>query len=163
MTATYTPISTITTTSAVAFVSFTNIANTFKDLILTITYDSGVQNRAVILSINSDFTASNYQSSFFNVAGGTRTYVFSEFLPDPKNGNYQPNREAFRQTHHHIIDYSATNKRKVILTMSGSGTSSQMRATAHSGTSAVTSLDIRDAVSGNLEAGIRLELYGIVG
>jgi hypothetical protein len=150
-TPTYTPLATVTLGSAASSVTFSSIPATYRDLILVFegTVASGAFAR---IQFNSD-TASNYSNVLIKNNGSALitgdNIAFAELQATYNNAIGQ------------IMDYSATDKHKTVLTRSNQPTGHVIASAGRwANTAAITS--IRLFVSaGNYSTGSRFDLYGI--
>jgi hypothetical protein len=155
-TATYTALATTTVATAVASITFSSIPATYRDLIIvhnnfgTTNNDSNSNFR-----FNSD-TGSNY----------SRIYAFREasVASGADAGTYLPVfglRTTLGVSISHIMDYSATDKHKTILTRSNSTDNLVwMSAGRWASTSAINTIQL-NAFSGNFAVGLVISLYAI--
>lgn len=156
-TSTYTPLATYTYSSAVSTVTFSNINQGFRDLVLVIngvasTADVGIQVRA-----NGDSSA-NYPYVSMYGDGSTAASGFTtgeQFVM-----GLTPSLNILN-----IFDYSATNKHKTALisiNSQGSGPYLQRIAARWGNTAAITSLTVTmNNGSSNFYWGTTMNLYGI--
>jgi hypothetical protein len=161
-TSTYTPLANVTLASASASVTFGSIPSSFRDLILVANGASNITDEFAYLRFNGD-TGSNY----FWVQMGTNTSPpFSSSVGPTtslrtSNFNASGNRVL---TTVQIMDYSATDKHKTLLTRDNTQFSSSLglRALAlrWANTSAITSVQYFTP-TGSLSSGFTLSLYGI--
>jgi hypothetical protein len=160
-TPTYTALATRTLTSQAASVTFSSIPATYRDLILvtdaTITQASSTDGYG--LRFNGD-TGSNY--SWVRIVGaatatsssGTTTYALAGVIGDVNKG----------LTMFQIMDYSATDKHKTIITRSSGsfGNWTQASASRWANTAAITTVLVRSDGSYNFTVGSTFSLYGII-
>ena len=150
MTNTYIPLATTTLGSSASSVTFSFIPATYADLVLVIENTVGVVD--MLARFNGD-TGSNYFRIFmidFSNSGavGTQTNT-SLALSFGRDQIFQ------------IMDYSATNKHKVILTRTNEATSRvEVDANRWGSTAAINTILIYPS-SGSLAANTTFSLYGI--
>jgi len=160
-TPTYTPLATVTLGTAAASVTFSSIPATYRDLVLVSqVLQNTTGDRAGVIRPNNDSvnaTLVYLDGSGSTVASATATTITTFFIASGPAANTPAS--AITQ----IMDYSATDKHKVVLNRSGSRynpTSAYLSRWAS--TSAITSLVYFPSVGGNFSAGSKFDLYGIV-
>ena len=160
-TTTYTPLANTTLASAVSSITFSSIPATYRDLIIVLQGGSSASQN-VSLRLNAD-SGANYSCQFLagNGSAATATSATSQtgaFLTQTA----QPTTTSSTQININIMDYSATNKHKTILSRAVNaalGTDAFVNRWAN--TAAVTSVTIFLS-SGTLAIGTTVALYGIV-
>lgn len=166
-TPTYQPIAEITLGSSASSVTFSNITQAYRDLVLVINAKSTYSSTDYLgIRINGD-TGSNY---FHVYAGGndnnqassgtqTLSYLFGPDTPASSASH-------FALSTYNIMDYSATDKHKTALIRSGNlSTPLQviMDAARWANTAAINSLVISLPYnSSSLSSGSTFALYGIL-
>lgn len=152
---TYVALATTTASGGETSVTFSSIPASYRDLIM-VWGGSASGTVSVFVRFNSD-TGSNYSYVYANgdgssatSASGSTTYISQNFLTASQNTMIMQ-----------IMDYSATDKHKTVLTRWGvADTSLQMAAERWASTSAIN--EISCAVqSGTITAGSTFSLYGI--
>jgi hypothetical protein len=158
MPATYEPIATQTLGSASSSVSFSSIASTYTDLILTIDGTVG-SNCGIQLRFNSD-SGSNYSFTRMTGDGSTASSDRSSNATFMELGYYVTTTRNMNIVQ--IMNYSNTTTFKTVLNRA-SAQSVNIGAQAYvemwRQTSAINSITIN--ASGNLSSGSILTLYGI--
>jgi hypothetical protein len=154
-TATYIALANITLTGTDNSVAFTSIPATYRDLVLVWNGDS----TSVGVRLNSD-SGSNYSQVFTQNASSYAETGTSIAL---SNFAWTGNPHMFICN---IMDYSATDKHKTILSRgnieaSVSGRSTIMHAARWANTNAVNTVTVFN-FSGSMSAGVTIALYGIV-
>ena len=151
-TPTYELIETTTLTSSASSVTFTSITQDYRDLVV-VTDASNSSGEDFFLTLNAD--TSNYTSVRMRGNGSSAfsrtqtTRQFANIYTDASNSITQ------------IMDYSATDKHKTILSRSGLATSTVWAyALRYASTSAITSVKLEPA-GGTLNSGSTFSLYGI--
>jgi len=162
-TPTYIPLGTATLTSPAASVSFSSIAQTYRDLIL-VTNVNSTAGAGHDFVINGD-TGSNYSIVFMSGSAGTNTNAATEpsFYLGSIQSTFSPTMSTIQ-----IMDYSTTDKHKTQLTRFGQmiadGTAGNRQVWALAGrwanTAAVTSITVRCSGS-TFSSGSTFALYGI--
>lgn len=156
----YTPLATVTLTSAVNSVTFGSIPNTYRDLIII--FNGSGQSTNITLQINGDETASAYIRQRMSGNGTTasaQTITSNAFFLSSASDIV-----ASSQCKIEILDANTTDKHKNILARTG---------TPGSGTDAVTgrwtnvarvqSVVLRNALTTNtFTIGSTFSLYGVV-
>ena len=164
-TATYVALANTTLGSTATDVTFSSIPSTYRDLVLIVdnlkTSSGGGEN--VYLNINSDTTTSNYKLlAMWGSVGGsygstTRTDAASIIL----GYNAGPNTTEALSMQINFMDYSATDKRKVVLCRSNNvGVGVGGSATDWYNTAAINSIKI-EAETTSFGVGTSFALYGI--
>lgn len=155
-TPTYIALANITLTTTDSEVIFGSIPNTYRDLVLVW---SGTSN-SLGLQFNGD-TGSNYpvvqaQSSIATSVSGGETSITPSWV------GWSGNDHMFTSN---IMDYSATNKHKTVLTRANinisTGRSVAMQAARWANLNAINSIRIF-TFSGSMQPGVQIALYGIV-
>lgn len=155
--ATWTPLANITLGSSASSVTFSNIPNTYRDLII-VANGAGATGGSCHIRVNSD-TGANYPTvtmrgtdvGTISSATYTTGYWFAGGL---SNSRF----DAIIQ----IQDYPVTDKHKTMLARAGVG-ASQVQASAirWSNTNAITSVTIT-IDSGNYASNSTFALYGVI-
>ena len=153
-TPTYTPLATVTLGSTAASVTFSSIPATYRDLIVVIQHKGAGDNFSARL--NGD-TGANY--SYARMIGNGSTATSDSGSSGTIGASFSEN---IGNTITQIMDYSATDKHKTILSRSNTASSStRAHAVRWASTSAVTSFGIILA-SGSFDAGSTFSLYGVI-
>lgn len=157
-TSTYTPLANITLGSSASSVTFSNIPNTYRDLVL-VANGAGASGGSMFIRVNAD-TGTNYptvnmRGTDVNTAVSTTYttgYIFSGGLSTRR----------FISTLQ-FQDYGVTDKHKSILSRTGvDGWQVEASAIRWSNTNAITSI-IFTIDSGSYASGSTFALYGIAG
>lgn len=152
---TYTALATLTLTGTDSEIVFSSIPATYRDLIL-IYNGSASGNGDFYLSANGD-TASNY-SNVQMAGNGSSAYSSSFSSSGFYVGQLTGDRLAFKVQ---LMDYSATDKQKTVLTRADSQTQTMAFASRWANTAAITSLACR-AISVNFATGSTFSLYAVI-
>jgi hypothetical protein len=169
-TPTYTPLATVTLGSATSSVTFSSIPATYRDLIIVVngrSTESGTNLDTVGGRFNGD-AGSNYSYVGMNAGdsgspssnSGTTTNFQGGRLATSNGG-----RTAFGVCVIQILDYSATDKHKTVLSRGASQTEAvavDANASRWANTAAVTSVLLRTAQGANYVAGSTFDLYGVI-
>jgi hypothetical protein len=158
MPATYEPIATQTLGSASSSVSFSSIASTYTDLILTIDGTVG-SNCGIQLRFNSD-SSSNYSFTRMTGDGSTASSDRSSNATFMELGYYISSTRNINIVQ--IMNYSNTTTNKTVLNRANAQSvniGAQAYVELWRNTSAINSITIN--ASGNLASGSILTLYGI--
>jgi len=151
---TYTPLATITLTSAVPSVTFGSIPGTYADLILICSLSTGSSNARARL--NNDSGASYTRQQLLvsgNSPSGIAATNDSSILVCRGNGG---------TSKINFMDYSSTNKHKTVLRRTDLGNAiADIASITWPNTSAVNNILIFGD-GGNLEAGSTISLYGVI-
>jgi len=159
-TPTYTPLATVTLGSSASSVTFSSIPATYRDLILV--EQSKLSGTSyTVVRFNGD-TASNYAN--VNMRGNGSTAASSSNTDNQMYPFFFLNQSSseFAVMLYQIMDYSATDKHKTMLTR-GNVSSIATAAGAHrwASTSALTSIELR-VQDGSFVAGSTFNLYGVI-
>lgn len=162
MTQTYTPLANITLGTSAASITFGSIPATYRDLVIVFqgTVVSGTA--GVRLRFNGD-TGNNY--SFVSMFGSGTTTQSSTATTD----NYarvqrdvDATTTAALQTNINIMDYSATDKHKTVVSRNGNASlGTEALVSRWANTAAITTVLLFSS-SANFAIGTTVSLYGIV-
>lgn len=158
-TPTYTPLATVTLGSSASSVTFSSIPATYRDLILVVDGTTSATNVGMAFRANGD-TGPNYATVIMagngsvtsTVAGSAAIYADVLYAADTSkfNGIIQ------------IMDYSATDKHKSLLTRSNQGGTFVLAyASRWANTAAITTVNLLTATS-SWAAGTTFSLYGVI-
>jgi hypothetical protein len=147
----------VTLASNTSTITFSNIPNTYRDLILVSNYSPSADSASEI-RFNGD-TGSNYSTvtmrgdgSAAYSAGFTTTFI------QPSNGTGEANNT--RQLYIlQIMDYSATDKHKTTLLRMNNSGHVQAQANRWANTNAITSISVYNAT---FLTGSTFNLYGVI-
>lgn len=159
MTATYENIATTTLTSATATVTFSSIPNTFTDLILMI---GGAASAAqgMALWYNNDTTLPGLYSRTYMYGDGTSA-ISARASGGSANHQILEIGTAISTVYAHIMNYANTTTNKTALSRGGSASNLTIAEVGlWRSTAAINRLDIA-TVSGTMNSGTVLTLYGI--
>lgn len=155
-TATYTPMATITLGSSASSVTFSNIPNTYRDLILIVN-GTGTATATFGVQFNND-TANNYTYVEMNGDGSTGSSS-SGTLSQALIGRLTTSMSVATG---HIMDYSATDKHKTVLGRGGASNElTRASASRWASTSAITSVKVLP-LSNSFASGTVMSLYGVI-
>jgi len=163
-TPTYTPLANITLSSTASSITFSNINQNYRDVVLVVRGTSTSGQVACSINVNNDVT-NNYR---YVLAGGNGSQANS-YYSSSSDGFYLGQGNAFIDSTtnrwHAIVnflDYSSTNKQKSVLARENeSAKGSDMYVEVWRSTAAITSIKV--AVSSLTWAiGSSFALYGIV-
>jgi hypothetical protein len=159
-TATYIALANVTLSTSDSSITFSSIPNTYRDLVIVITGNT-TANADLGLRLNSD-SGANY--SFIYMGGNGSTT-----LSGSATGQTQVVLDGYfwRSTEistciAYIMDYSATDKHKTILSrnnVAGGGTDAF--ANRYASNSAITSVEVRNPAQ-SFASGTTITMYGIV-
>lgn len=153
----YTALATTTLGSSASSVTFSSFSSGYRDLMLVITFRSSASNDAIIV-LNSDSTSTNYPEVVM-WGNGSSGASFTQNGAYITLGNLTNDNQVAISN---IMDYSATDKHKTILTRSNTSTVGvASRASRWANTAAVTSVQVTGAGGGTLPAGCSFSLYGV--
>jgi hypothetical protein len=156
-TPTYTPLANITLGSAAATITFSSIPATYRDLVLVVEA-GGSTNLVGRLRLNND-TGTNYHFQRLSASGSaTASNQLSARLADFTQATTTSKALMIA----HIMDYSATDKTKIILSRADNAQQATEAFVNRWGLlAAVTSVRVLTD-TGNWSAGSTFALYGIV-
>lgn len=162
MTNTYTPLGSVTLAATASEVIFSNIPNSFRDLILIAEHRVSGPGETDV-QFNGD-TGNNY--STVTMRAGASNAIFSAnytangVKPQNSVGGSTTTNDFFRLD---IMDYSATNKHKTSLLRSGNGSAAfaQNQAVRWANDNAITSLRCV-AVGTTYAIGSTFSIYGVI-
>jgi len=162
-TPTYTAIASITLGSSASSVTFSNIPQDYRDLVLVANCSSNRSSNSDALDININSTGTSGSAVFMRVNVGSPQSGTSTTLSIARIAANGASKEVGIAQ---IMDYSATDKHKTILARSGSTaatTSAQLGASAlrWENTAAVTSIELDSTTSSLLTSGSTFALWGI--
>jgi hypothetical protein len=154
---TYTPLATITLTSAVSSVTFSSIPSTYRDLILVINGTISA-NSYIGVQFNND-TANNYS--------GVRMYGDgSNPYSSTLTSNYAWFNDFFTSqslTIAQIMDYSATDKHKTVLVRQGSASVvAGAVASRWANTAAINTMKLIGEAGRTFSIGTTINLFGVI-
>jgi hypothetical protein len=161
-TPTYTPLATVTLGSSASSVTFSSIPATYRDLILVCLAgfsDTGITAR---IRFNNDF-GSNYHLVSLRGNGTTASTRSSSGTGSAFLSDTTPSATTTRlQLNVSVIDYSATDKHKMVLSRADNASAGTDLVTNRwANTAAITSMAITPS-TGTWSAGSTFNLYGIV-
>ncbi len=153
---TYTPLATLTLTGSDSSITFANIPQTYRDLVL-ISVPYGNQTNDAYVSFNgisSDFSGVR----MYGNSGGAVSNTYSD-----NSGMFLVSQYIELVHIWHLMDYSATNKHKTLLIRSNRPQDSFVSASAHrwANTAAVTSITITAQSPFSFSSGATFNLFGI--
>lgn len=157
-TSTYTSLATITLTGSDSSITFSNIPQTYKDLILVSVPYGNQTNDATVAFNGSSSGFTGVRLYGYSAGAGSNTYSDSVgmiLVSDNLNVNIV----------WQIMDYSSTDKHKTVLVRTNRATDSFVSASAHrwASTAAITSFTITPTSPYSFSAGATFNLYGIAG
>ena len=154
MTATYTALATVTLTSA-GFPVFSNIPNTFRDLVLVCEFTAATSSTSYIFFNSSDSNVTSVRMGGTGSGSGfsdTYTKIFMS------SGSQASGHSATAQ----IFDYAQTNKQKTVLTRCGHASVVTVASAGRwASTNAITSIHWGNDAGTPAGIGSRFSLYGI--
>ena len=154
---TYTPIATTTLGTATNQVTFSSIAGTYTDLILTFTGGSA-SGQALLVQVNGD-TGANYSSTELSGNGSSAS---SSRDPNTNFANIGGVWNSTGANILHFMNYSNSTTYKTILTRnSDAGFIARASVSLWRNTAAITSIKIYPNSSVNFNVGSTFTLYGI--
>lgn len=147
-----TPLANLTLSALQATVSFTSISSSYRDLYLVAQMSGGSVGNSFFCQINGDSSTGNYSLVYMLGNGASALTTFENHYKIGYDG-------ALNLVH--FMDYSATNKHKMIIARANDASSRvDGRAVRWANTSAITSLTLSTSGSG-FAAGTSFALYGV--
>lgn len=160
-TATYTPIANVTLSSTASSVTFSGISQAYRDLVL-ISSGIGTGNINIVARFNGD-SGSNY-SDAYGYGSGTSAVSGTDVSVTGANlsaAAYWGTTFA-GSTINHVMDYSATDKHKIVLGRSNNAnTAVDMGASRWANTAAITSITFITSNANSFAAGSSFAIYGV--
>jgi len=162
-TTTYTALATVTLGSTATSVTFGNIPNTYKDLVLVVSgsYVSSANDSTI--RINGDSGSSYTTVSMCGAGVDNVGSIYTASATSLLTGYYGP---SLGMDVVNFIDYSSTNKNKTILSRYGTANLSTVaRVGRWISNSPISSITYFAGTAGNLtfNSGSTFDLYGILG
>lgn len=155
-TTTYTPLATLTLTGSDSSITFSNIPQTYRDLVL-VAVPYGNQTNDAFVSFNG--SSANFSGvRMYGNAGGAVSNSYSD-----NSGMFLVSDNLNLNVIWHIMDYSATNKHKTLLVRVSRPNDSFVSASAHRWASDtnVTSFTITPQSPFSFSSGATFNLYGV--
>lgn len=157
MTATYDLVSSNVLGSATSSIVFSSIPSTYRDLVLVVDTTAST-NATALVRFNSD-SGSNYSYVRMQGNGSAASTISSNSVTSLWEQTVDTNRDQFILQ---IMDYSATDKHKMVISRHNRPTAATWAILSRwANTSAISSLSFETA-SGTFSAGSSFYLYGIV-
>lgn len=153
----------ITLASNQTSVTFSSISGIYSDLVLVANWQNSGTSSAGRLQLNSD-TGANYNGVWMtgtgsSTAGSSESNQTSARIA---GANVGPSNIYSNFAIINILDYSATNKHKTILSRyNAADTEVQATVSRWASTSAITSIRFFDILGQNFQAGSTFMLYGV--
>jgi hypothetical protein len=165
MTNTYTPLATLTLTGGDSSITFASIPSTYRDLIIVCNFQMSGTSSASRLQVNLDGGA-NYSGvsmvgngSGSGSSGAESGQTSARIFGASQGPSNTYNNVGIIQ----LMDYSATDKHKTILTRYGASTTDvQAQASRWASNTAINSVTIFDVLGQTYQAGSTFSLYGVV-
>jgi hypothetical protein len=157
------PIATNTLTSATNTITFSNIPNTYTDLMLVINSANGSNDIDIYMRLNAD-TGNNYDWTALVGNGTAASGSRSNSQAYARIGNMSGSNAGSNTTIVHFLNYSNTTTYKTILTRGNNpALLVESRSNLWRSTSAINSISVigQYSISATLMAGSTLTLYGI--
>ena len=159
---TYQAIATTTLGSGQTSYTFSSIASTYTDLILSISNYSFSSNDCLVMRFNSDSTSNYSQTEIYGNGtsaasgrdSGTKLFILDNFVS---------NVGGLAQSQLHIMNYANTTTYKTVLERSGNSSTYTLASVGlwRKTPEAINSITILTATGGNIPTGTILNLYGI--
>lgn len=163
MTQTYRPLATVTLATNASTVTFSNIPNTYRDLIL-IANAANTSDSNNGIRFNSD-SGSNYSRIFLGANGVGAVSSGSSTSTGFQYDNFAFTQTTVGNTLHiiQVMDYSATDRHKSILTRANrAGDTIDALTGRWANTNAITTVGLYSISGFNFATGSRFDLYGVI-
>jgi hypothetical protein len=164
-TETYIPLANLTLSSGQTSVTFSSISQAYRDLVLVINWQNSGLGSAGRLEINSN-TGSNYNGVW--MTGWTPSNVSSSYETNNTSARIAGASYGPLDTYSNIatlffMDYTATDKHKLVISRYGAAAAGESQATfsRFASTSAITTIKFFDVVGQTFTTGSTFTLYGI--
>lgn len=157
-------LATTTLASNATTVTFSSISGAYRDLRLVVTGSYSVIDTAFTVIFNSDTNTANYSNVFMN-GNGSSAASFTSTTSHIESGWYTYPNSGSGMSVLDIMDYSATDKHKTVLTRADAAAGNTRAGAARwASTSAITNLQVKMPayLSPVLNAGTVLSLYGVL-
>jgi hypothetical protein len=151
---TYTALATVTVASNISTVSFGNIPNTYRDLILVTNMKADQINEAFVTfnGSSSDFSGVRIIGSSSGASSNTYSSNFGILVTETGAATFITQ----------IMDYSATDKHKTLLTRQNRPDVTAATAFRWANTAAITSIAITPQSPFVFVSGATFSLYGVI-
>lgn len=162
-TPTYTPLATITLSSAQSSVSFASIPNTFRDLIVVCNWANSGTASATRVQLNGD-SAANYFGVWMTGTGSATGSSAEASETSSRAGGSQvgPDNAFTNIMTLQFLDANATDKHKTYLVRFGSGNrETHAVASRYASTARIQSIRIFDILGQTFQTGATFSLYGV--
>jgi hypothetical protein len=160
---TYSPIASVTLSSAQSSVTFSGIPQTYTDLVLVVNYTASSTNSVLGIQFNSD-TGSNYSRTFMWGNGSAGDTSRSTSATSIGSGYWQTGTGNQVQSVTNVMNYSNSTTNKTVLTrwnqVLGTDNSSTSSVGLWRNTAAITSINLVPS-AGNFASGSTFNLYGV--
>lgn len=159
-TATYIALANLTLTGTDSSITFSSIPATYRDLVVTINGKT-TGNADIGLRLNGD-SGSNYSFVYMGGNGSTTASGSTGSQTSIVLDAYFWRSSEISTCIAHIMDYSATDKHKTVLSRNNvAGGGVDAFANRYASTSAITSVEVRTTANA-FDTGTQINLYGIV-
>lgn len=167
MAKTYTPIATVTVGPLVSSYTFSNLPNTYTDIVILTAYANTTTANGLGIRFNGD-SANNYSFSYMGTNGSTGVFgrfanqSFSYIAYYGVTDSTTIGSPAILETH--VMSYANTNINKSFIGTNGGvlpGNGPETVTGTWRSTSAINSITILAAPSGNLATGSTITLFGV--
>lgn len=163
MTSTYIPLANLALTSNENSVTFSSIPSTFRDLVCVV-LAGGTVARTAVIRFNSDSGTNYFTIRMSSNASGTLSGATVNSSNHGLLSAITTTVTSGLQLNVDIVDYSATDKHKLLIGQAGNGNSgADLITTRWANNSAINSIEIFSLSGGSWTPGSTFALYGIVG
>lgn len=163
-TPTYVLLNQVTLATATSTVTFSNIPQTFGDLVVVCNWSNSSTSSAIRIQVNGD-TGSNY-SGVWMTGTGSGTGAGSESAQTSSRAagaSVGPANTFSNVMTVQFLDYSAVDKHKTYLVRYGSAaTESQATASRWANTAGITSIRLFDILGQTFQSGATFFMYGVI-
>lgn len=161
---TYTALATLTLTGSDSSITFASIPSIYRDLIIVCNFQNSGSSSATRLQVNGD-TGANYNGAWMTGTGSAANSSSESNQTSARlfGASVGPANTFTNVGILQLLDYSATDKHKTVLTRYGSAaTETQATVSRWASTAAITSVTVFDILGQTYQAGSTFSLYGIV-
>lgn len=157
---TYTPLASTTLSSTTNSITFSNIPNTYADLVFVVQV-AGTSGNYLNVRLNGD-AGSNYPDTFMYGSGSTVAAFNGTDNSKWLSMNLMSSQWANQVWH--ILDYAQTDKYKIAMTQADKGQElTSLSALKWNSLAAVNSVQFFLAQGGDMSIGTTISLYGVLG
>jgi hypothetical protein len=160
---TYTPIASVTLSSAQSSVTFSGIPQTYTDLVVVFTTNTAVNSRAIRFRMNGDTSANYSYTQLYGTgsAAGSSRDTSTTYIGLMENGGTDNTANNYQPVKINIMNYSNTTTNKTVLVRQDGKAETAAVVGLYRSTSAITSLTLELTDNSNWSSGNTFNLYGV--